>query len=155
MSGSCQSRAPDASQHSRSHISSLCGRTDRCKHRGAEDCFVKENLMRYIITNSSHYAPPPHLSAGSSSISFPGPASLLRPTSNPLIRLLPSLFIYLPSRPANRWGGAESTQDHSDLLESINITHSCALSALTPGDLTPPRPCEPWTWLQTSTAVRQ
>lgn len=29
---------------------------------------------------------------------FSGPASLLRPTSNPLIYLLPSLFIYLKGR---------------------------------------------------------
>lgn len=103
MGGSFHSGAPVSSVHLHPHTSSncLCRSTDHWhyKYRGAKNCLVKEGLIQYIITNTGHYAPPPHLSSLSTSIFFL--LDLLprcSPTSNPLIHLLPSLFIYLKGR---------------------------------------------------------
>lgn len=95
---------PVSSVHLHPHTSSdrLCRSTDRWhyKYTGAKNCLVKQGLIQYIITNTGHYAPPlPHLFTLSPSIFFlldPLPCCGLTP--NPLIHLLPSLFIYLKGR---------------------------------------------------------
>lgn len=141
MRRSPRSRAPDTSQHQHTHTSSacLCGRTQRWhyKYRGAVDCLVKEDLIQYIITNSSHYAPPHLIYPAAAPPLFSGPASLLQPTPNPLIRLLALLFIYLRAQLIDE----EVQNQHWDPLESINITHSCVFDTQTRPDPTWPLHC--------------
>lgn len=132
MSGSFQSSARSANAltyHQPAFVDGLTG--DTISTGGAKDCLVKENLIRYIITNSDRYAPPPHLSTSSLSGFFF--FSLFLPASLPccgwllipLIRLLPSLFIYLKGRAQIIDEELKKINTGSRWTARVNKHHTC------------------------------